>query len=428
MNPFHIDCLYDVGEYFRLKGDYKQANALLEQILFLYEESFGYVFGGILNENNSKVVLSWDRNLFAKTLFQTLVKFIDILGKKACYKAALEYNKFLIKLNPALDPAGGLLILDYNALSARKYDFLIYFTEHFCKEVYNNDVFSLIYLPNYIYSCALAKFENLHSTKKGKNEKPVAEENIYQITNQDFMKALNFDKNILKENHNALLMAAIFLYPEIILKIIDVNEFQKQNLTHSSFKNNQLKNYKNLLSHSFFMEKHTNFYNFLSLENEDDIEGFNKIMDIYVERSKIAWKSNQINLWIKSVIGFIINMLEDETYKLSPKILVEKFANTESKSDRIPFKLRRYKQFTKHSLIEQMQRLDLNNIPDNQNNEPPPNFNPLNMNQGFFSLLLNSLMPWNHLPNNGNNLNNNENPNFDLEQDDLFENEEDFFE
>ena len=169
MNPFHIDCLYDVGEYFRLKGDYKQANSLLEQILFLYEESFGYAFGSILTENNTKIILSWNHNPFSKTLFNTLVKFIDILGKKACYKAALEYNKFLIKLNPYLDPVGALLIVDYNAIIARKYDYLLFFTERFCKEIYNKNNYSILYLPNFIYSCALAKFSILTNDKKKKN-------------------------------------------------------------------------------------------------------------------------------------------------------------------------------------------------------------------------------------------------------------------
>jgi hypothetical protein len=120
-------------------------------------------------------------------------------------------------------------------------------------------------------------------------------------------------------------------------------------------------------------------------------------------------------------------MLEDETFKLSKQKLIEKFTLPENKDARIPFKLRRYKQFTKHSLIEQMQRLDLNNIPDNQNNAPPQNYNPINLNQNVFSLLLNSLMPWNHLPNNTNNLNLNENQNFEWRNED-FENEDEFFE
>lgn len=41
-----------------------------------------------------------------------------ILNKKACYKAAFEFNKLLLKLNPFDDPVGALLMIDYTALSA----------------------------------------------------------------------------------------------------------------------------------------------------------------------------------------------------------------------------------------------------------------------------------------------------------------------
>lgn len=58
-------------------------------------------------------------NKFANSLFNALLKFIDLLGKKGCYRSALEYNKFLLKLNVEEDPSGALLCLDYNALSSK---------------------------------------------------------------------------------------------------------------------------------------------------------------------------------------------------------------------------------------------------------------------------------------------------------------------
>ena len=53
-----------------------------------------------------------------------LLKFTDILGKKGCYRAALEFNKFLVKLNPSEDPVGGLLSLDYNSIPSLIFDWL----------------------------------------------------------------------------------------------------------------------------------------------------------------------------------------------------------------------------------------------------------------------------------------------------------------
>jgi len=47
--------------------------------------------------------------------------FINVLGKKGCFKSAFEYNKFLFKLNMHEDPAGALLSLDYSAISCHDY-------------------------------------------------------------------------------------------------------------------------------------------------------------------------------------------------------------------------------------------------------------------------------------------------------------------
>lgn len=33
-----------------------------------------------------------------------------------------------------------------------------------------------------------------------------------------------------------------------------------------------------------------------------------------------------------------------------------------------------------------------------QNNQPPPNYNPINVNQGFLNTLMQSFLPWYHLP------------------------------
>jgi hypothetical protein len=77
-------------------------------------------------------------SVYTFSFFTTLLKFMDILGKKGCYRAALEYNKFLLKLNTFEDPVGALLCLDYNALSSKQYEYLLYFTKNFAKELYKN--------------------------------------------------------------------------------------------------------------------------------------------------------------------------------------------------------------------------------------------------------------------------------------------------
>jgi hypothetical protein len=85
----------------------------------------------VLHQSYITNCLSWDHNEYSKEFFKALLRFIDILGKKGCYKASLEYNKVLLKLNPTLDPVGAILCLDFSAISARNYDFLIHFVTNF---------------------------------------------------------------------------------------------------------------------------------------------------------------------------------------------------------------------------------------------------------------------------------------------------------
>jgi nitrogen regulatory protein PII len=43
-NPYYPEALYDLGEYQRLQGNFKEANLMLEKMLFLYEDSLEFAF------------------------------------------------------------------------------------------------------------------------------------------------------------------------------------------------------------------------------------------------------------------------------------------------------------------------------------------------------------------------------------------------
>ena len=120
-NPSHIQCVFDLAEMSYLQKKYSEATELMELILYLYEESFGYEFK-ILERND--VCLDPTYNQYSQVLFTTIIQFIDMLIRKGCYRSALEYNKFLVKLNPLLDPSGGLLILDSQAILSGESEFL----------------------------------------------------------------------------------------------------------------------------------------------------------------------------------------------------------------------------------------------------------------------------------------------------------------
>lgn len=67
------------------------------------------------------------------------------------------------------------------------------------------------------------------------------------------------------------------------------------------------------MAHEFWTVVPSSYsYHFLKLENVDDSKGLDKVLEVYVERSKILWKSNNVMLWVKGALGFILNKIEEK--------------------------------------------------------------------------------------------------------------------
>jgi tetratricopeptide (TPR) repeat protein len=118
LNPEHVDSLYDVGEFLRLQGNYRDADNLIQRVIYIYEMAGGYELSEFIKESFTKKYLVYDET--SKSFFMSLFKFMDILGKKGCYRTALEYNKFLLKIN-LNDPTACLLCIDFNAVSGKQF-------------------------------------------------------------------------------------------------------------------------------------------------------------------------------------------------------------------------------------------------------------------------------------------------------------------
>lgn len=61
----------------------------------------------------------------------------------------------------------------------------------------------------------------------------------------------------------------------------------------------------------FFMRIEQDYhYFFLNISNDEDIEGLQKVVEIYPERNKLLWKNTYVNLWMKATMGHLSNLLE----------------------------------------------------------------------------------------------------------------------
>ncbi len=82
-----MDSLYYVGEFLRLQGNYRDADGMIQRVVYIYEMAGSYDIMEFVKEDVIKKEIVYD--LYSKSLFMALFKFMDILGKKGCFKTAL---------------------------------------------------------------------------------------------------------------------------------------------------------------------------------------------------------------------------------------------------------------------------------------------------------------------------------------------------
>lgn len=305
-NAYYPEALYDMAEFFRLKGNYKDANYLMEKLLFFYEECLTFEFKVFEDDGREACVLDPTHNVYTGLFFKAVFKFMVILVKKGCYKAALEYAKLLLKLNPLEDPMGALLMIDHFALSAGRLAFLKDFSERY-GALYFNKQTSLLLYPNYIFSYALCLFKL--ETKDATHEQVGA-----------FSCAI--DKNMVTDvfeyrwaahtgSPHFWLTLAVLLYPQLLKALLNVTEMHKLNPGNSRFVNSQKSTWVQLFEHDVFDKRTADLkYPFLNVTTQADIDGLAKVFEIYPERNKLIWKSNAHNVWAKAVVGNLVDVVE----------------------------------------------------------------------------------------------------------------------
>ena len=86
------------------------------------------------------------------TFYLALYRHMTYVGSRACYRTALELCKVILNLDPAGDPLGITLVMDFFALRANQHNWLL--------RVFNEwePSKNLSQLPNMAYSVAVAKF------------------------------------------------------------------------------------------------------------------------------------------------------------------------------------------------------------------------------------------------------------------------------
>lgn len=139
----------------------------------------------------------------------------------------------------------------------------------------------------------------------------------------------------------------------------------------------------------------------MDINTDEDIEGLQKVIQIYPERNKLLWKATYCNLWMKATVGYLLNAIEDG--RIDSGILLESLMIPPQEGEEdplkdyyLPFEPSLHKKLIPKDFSDATEVMDLQNIPDEQ--PMIQDANPINMNQNLLGLFVNSLMPWNDLP------------------------------
>lgn len=235
MHPYHVNSLLQLSDICRLSEDLAMAAELVERALFALECAFHPSFNVALGTCRLDYKRQQNRSLYV-----ALFKHILFVGGRACYRTALEFCKLLLALDPEQDPLAIILAMDFYALRAREYQWLIDFFEEW--EPRRN----LSQLPNFAFSVALAHFQ-LSQSQNGSGDSSLADK---------------------------MLQEALIMFPGALQQLLD-----KCSVVVDS----------KMSSHPFF-----------TLEsNKNESQALGQLIQLYVIQSYHVWKEPELLPWLQ---------------------------------------------------------------------------------------------------------------------------------
>jgi len=142
--PYHVGTLLQLSELLKQTGDFQRAADLIERALYAFE--CGWHRDWDWKNNTTRLLHRHPEN---RDLFYALFRHIQMLGRRGCSRTGLECCKLLLSFDHS-DPLFVIGTIDYFALRSKQYRYLLDFFEHFEAKP--------ILLPNLYFSIALAAF------------------------------------------------------------------------------------------------------------------------------------------------------------------------------------------------------------------------------------------------------------------------------
>ncbi|KAL1921679.1 uncharacterized protein VTP21DRAFT_10321 [Calcarisporiella thermophila] len=239
----HVDALLAISDVYKMSGDWNAAGDFLERALFVMERALHPRFS--VSNGNVQMNYSWREN---RAFFLAINRHIQYLSRRGCWRTAFEFTKLLLSLDPSNDPLGALLSIDFHAIKAREFTFLL----DLAQAPWPGLPHELNVLPNFAYSTALAQF---HLEKQGAHEES-----------------------------GRLLRRAIRMYPEIVGGL-----FEK-----------------------CLVGVETEMVEVLALTSGEPSQMIDLLIALYIERNFALWKEPEVISWLKENLLAVRSSLETQ--------------------------------------------------------------------------------------------------------------------
>lgn len=255
--PFHVDTLLQVSEIFRLGDDSAMAAQLIERALFILESASHPLFN--ITTGSCRLLYHQQEN---RSLFIALFRHILNVGQKGCYRTALELCKLLLNLSPDDDPLAVSLMMDFYALRAQEYSWLVMLYDHY------EPTKNLSMLPNFSFSVPLALFHlsngSGQTSSRDKRESSKAAALAEELGTPEAMR----------ERADSMLQRALITFPGLLLPLLDKCSIQPDPL---------------VASHAFFGPK----------AQTSQSKGLSQLVNLYVGRCFHVWKEAGVMHWLE---------------------------------------------------------------------------------------------------------------------------------
>ncbi|XP_069986602.1 ribosome quality control complex subunit TCF25 [Penaeus vannamei] len=270
LEPFHVDTLLQVSEIFRLGDDSAMAAMLIERALYVLESSSHPMF----NIATGACRLQY-RQQENRSFFIALFRHILNVGRKGCYRTALELCKLLLNLSPDDDPLAVSLMLDFYALRAQEYSWLVALYDLY------EPTKNLSMLPSFSFSVPLALFH----LSEGVNH-PIGGDK--RDTNRAAFLAGDLGtREQMRERADTMLQRALIMFPGVLMPLLDKCSIQPDPA---------------VTSHVFFGPT----------AQDEQSKGLSQIVNLYCGRNYHVWKEAGVMSWLEENVKIVLERVDRE--------------------------------------------------------------------------------------------------------------------